>query len=748
MFVPMTWLGRAAAGRRWKWLFLAAWLAAAALAAGGAGALSGRTTNDQESFLPAGSPAREAAAVLAAAQPRAGVQALIVFARAGGLTGRDLIAVKAAQERLRAVKGVQAVTAPGAPGEGTEGAGKASGGLKPAGPGSDAVKLPPALLLAASLSAQPQDGQAVSRQVKALRSALQDITASSPGLRSYVTGAAGITADLAGVFSGIDGKLLAATVLLVLVLLLAIYRAPLVAFAPLVTVGVSYTVASGILDAMAKAGMTISTQSTSLLVVLMFGAGTDYCLLLTARYREELRARPDKHEAMQAALAGAGPAILASGLTVTLAMLCLLAADLGSTRTLGPVAAVGVATTMLASLTMLPALMAAFGRAGFWPSRKAVAFQGPTAPGGRADAAGRPGLWMRWSHWVLARPWPVLGACTLVLGAGAIGLTGYQQNTDLLSSFRTATQATDGIRALRAAYPAGVLSPTTLIVKRAGGLPATPAQARQAARAALSVRGVDAARPGPMLPGGLATVTVVLDGSPYGQGAMNALASLRGRLDAHPPPGTRVLAAGDTAVQLDTSRAAARDLRVIVPLVLLVIFVILALLLRALAAPGFLIATVILSFLATLGISLTVFEWALPSSGVSPGLLVMAFLFLVALGVDYNIFLMHRVHQEARRLPLRQAVTAALDSTGAVITSAGLILAGTFAVLCTLPLTFLFQIGFLVSFGVLLDTFVVRTCMVPAITEILGRWSWWPSRMSRRDRQPRPDAGADADTVA
>ena len=559
------------------------------------------------------------------------------------------------------------------------------------------------------------------------------------GLEVYVTGDLGLWADFEEVFSEVDTKLLLATIVLVLVLLGAIYRAPMIAIIPIVVVGLAYQVASGFIYLYADAGNTVNSNSTGILIVLMFGVGTDYCLLLVSRYREELHRVEDKHEAMSRALRRAGPALLASGCTVIAAMLVLLLADTGSTNALGPVSAIGVAAALLAGLTLLPALLTAAGRRGFWPRKSIVAYQPDV------DLVERPGLWRRFGDRVLRRPAAALAATVGLFAVFALGLLAYKEDYSIGGFFKTSVDSVDGFDVLGESFPQGALGPTSILVERDGGRASDADLATVRER----VEGIDGVasvgEPQRSEDGAIGKIDVTFSDDPYSEAALARVDTLRDRLSDLPGGATALVGAG-SAVQEDFNVAAERDIRVIVPVALLVIAIILGILLQAIVAPLVLIATVMASFFGTLGLSIFFFIEIQGSAGVDASLPMFAFIFLVALGVDYTIFLMSRVREEARTHGTREGVLRALSATGPVITSAGVILAGTFSVLMTLPVTFAFNIGFMVAVGILLDTFVVRTIMVPAAVELLGDRVWWPSTARGGGRALRehaePEAGA------
>ncbi len=565
----------------------------------------------------------------------------------------------------------------------------------------------------------PENNDKVADWGKDLRKVID--TDVPPGLDVYLTGDVGFNTDAEEIFGSLDAKLLLVTVLLVLFLLGAIYRSPAIALMPILVVGFAYTVAQGLIYFYAKSGATVSDNATSIFVVLMFGVGTDYCLLLVSRYREELRMWEDKHDAMAHALARTGPAILASGLTVAISMLVLLVAENGSIHSLGPVAAIGVACVLVAGLTLLPAMLAVGGRRAFWPRRQIVGYDPEHL------VTERPGVWGRIGQRVLTRPGTALGLTTLLFACGALGLLAYKEDYSTTTFFKKQTDSVDGFKVLERALPAGSLSPTTVLVEREDGR-VRPADVAVARRLAADHEGVASVTPvqGRSSDGRIARFDVVFQDDPYKKGALDQVKDLRHRLEGV-PAGTRALAGGGTAIQFDYDKASTRDLKLIVPIALAVIAVILAILLQALVAPLVLIASVVVSFFGTLGLSILFFRFVVGDAGVDNGLPTFAFIFLVALGIDYTIFLMSRVREEARRFGTREGMLRALNATGPVITSAGLILAGTFSVLMTLPVTFAFDLGFMVAVGILLDTFVVRTIMVPAAVELIGDKVWWPS---------------------
>ena len=550
---------------------------------------------------------------------------------------------------------------------------------------------------------------------------LREITGDGEGgLEVYVTGQVGSSADFEEVFGELDKKLLIATALLVLILLGAIYRAPLIAISPLIVVFVAYGIAQALIYAYMETGAVVNSNATFIVVVLMFGVGTDYCLLLVSRYREELRRIEDKRAAMARAVRRTGPVIVASGLTVALTMLTMLVADTGSIKALGPVAAIGVLSVLVVSLTVLPALLTLFGRNGFWPRRREVQF----APGGPEGQ--RTGIWRRFGDRVLQKPGTALAVTVLIFGLGSLGLFAYAEDYSTDNQFKERAESVEGFKVLSRAFPSGANDPSTLLVEREGG-PVRPEDLEEAATRVSRDPAVASATPLPerSKDGRIGQVGVVFSKDPYTPEAFDAVPRIRDAVADL--PGARAVLGNGAAIQYDFDNSTERDFRLIVPLSLLAIALILMVLLRALVAPLVLIGSVLASFFGTLGISLLFITEVIGDPGVDASLPVFAFIFLVGLGIDYTIFLMGRVREEARTHGTREGTLRALAATGPVITSAGIILAGTFSVLMSLPVTFAFNIGFMVAVGILLDTFIVRTVMVPAAVELLGNRVWWPS---------------------
>jgi RND superfamily putative drug exporter len=541
-------------------------------------------------------------------------------------------------------------------------------------------------------------------------------------LETHVTGFPGIVSDYNSAIKEADFKLLGATVALVLVLLIAVYRSPLLALVPLIVVGVAYTIVTGIVYLLNRAtGLAVDASSTALLAVLMFGAGTDYCLLLVSRYGARLRRQDSAEQALREAMPEAAPAMLASGITVIAALLTMLAGIFGVYRTLGPVNALGIAVVLLAGLTLLPALLRLLGRTAYWPNVGAVAVTGVR------EIEGAHGGWRAVGIRVRRRPVIALGISVAVLLAGASGLFLWKTEINPVKQFRTKTDAARGYDVLRSAFPAGTVNPTSALIERTDG-PVRTLDVAGVRRRISAVAGVAAVfDTGRRSTDGRARLlNVVYTDDPSAPPALARTERVREAV-ASAGPGLHVLVGGGSGERLDVRNAQVRDTKVIIPLVLVVVLTTLIVLLRAVIAPLYLLATVILSFACTLGLTIAIFKFAFGQDGFNTALPLIVFIFLVALGSDYNIFLMSRVREEAARHGTREGTLNALAATGPVITSAGLILAGTFAVLTIIPSWDLSLIGFAVALGVLLDTFLVRSICVPALTWLFAERSWWPS---------------------
>jgi RND superfamily putative drug exporter len=690
----MSAFARLVSGRRSKFVVLAAWIATLVALGPLIGSFESKQRNEPSSFLPSDAESVEALELSDQFPSAEGVAAIAVWAREGGLTDEDRAAIAEAQAELAASppEGVVSVSPP-----------------RPSEDGEAALVVFQIVV--------DGDEELLIEAVDVIRETVSETA--TDGLQAKVTGPAGYSADASAAFEGINSTLLLATSLLVFVLLVLIYRSPIFWALPLLAVFFAEGLVRGIGSLLVDAGVVVNGQTGGILLVLVFGAGTDYALLLTARYREELHRHEDKHEAMRIAVRQAGPGILASAGTVVAALLCLSLASVNSIAGLGPVGAMGVAVAALAMLTVLPALLLIGGRRAFWPF--VPRYDGPA--GGENGSAWRRTFWGRLGVWIERRHRPVWIVTTLALLALALGTLTLDTSLTTANAFRGEVEAIEGQKLLERSFPAGASAPTTVIVTDPSQLDAV----LEAAEASPAVADVGPVQEG--APGALFTVTWTED--PFSQEGFALIDPLRDELRA--AGGDVVLVGGATAEEHDLRQAIRADTLLLVPLVLLVVFAILVLLLRALVGPLMLMATVVLSFFSALGLSLIVFELFADFPGEDPSYPLFAFIFLVALGIDYNIFLMARVREEAVvGLPTKEAMLKGLAVTGGVITSAGIVLAGTFSVLAVLPLVALTQIGITVALGVLLDTFVVRSILVPALTFSLDERTWWPSRLGRR----------------
>ncbi len=630
------------------------------------------------------------------------VPVLVVFERNGGLTAGDLNAIGRLGQGLDrlGLAGATPVFAPFS-GEAKRPLGavaRIAHGIGPVSRDGEAALV--------ALAIDANERSAVVSGVAKIRSYLAEHR--HPGLHSYVTGPGGIAADLEHVADDAAKTLLIATLGLVLVLLLVVYRAPVLALLPLLTVGTAYLIAIGIAYLLIEAGaIVVNAEGTFLLLVLIFGAGTDYSLLLIHRYREELGRGVAPAAALPDALAQSVRPIAASAGTVIAAMLVLLLADLESTRWLGPVLAIGIAVMLAASLTLLPAVLALLGERVFWPGRG-------------AEPRERDRRWTRVAALVRRRPRAIVALVSVALVVLSLGNLVDHGTLGFGQGETRSTESGRGTEVLDEHFPPGVGSPLTAVV-RIGQVEEAIGRLEELGSVKLAV---------PVPPSGISTeaaIAIVLRGNPYSAEASDLVEGIREKLQEVAPS---ALVGGIPAENYDIEQTNSRDTKLIVPLVLVLVGLILAMVLRALAAPAYLIATVVASFAATLGLVTFAFTEVFGVSGMAFNLVLLAFIFLVALGVDYNIFLMTRAREEAAALGTRDGVLAALENTGGVITGAGVILAGTFATLTLLPLEELVQIGATVALGVLLDTFVVRALLVPAITCLCRERAWWPGRVA------------------
>ena len=565
------------------------------------------------------------------------------------------------------------------------------------------------------------------KSVEALRMELKDH--SPPELAVYVTGPAGFSADLVEAFSGIDGVLLSVALAAVLVILLVVYRSVLLPVAVLSTSMVALCAAVLVVYNLAKNDVIrLDGQAQGILSILVIGAATDYSLLFVARHKEALVAGKDRWGAVAVAWKRSLEPIIASGGTVAIGLLCLLFSDLNSNKALGPIAATGIAFSVLAALSFLPAVLGLLGRGAYWPFLPKPAHQ-------HKHEELRPGLWARIASWVARHPRPIWMITALVLAVAASGIlqlkaSGVPQSELVIGE----SEARTGQEVLGRHFPGGSGSPASIVVDEAkseellktiadlDGVASAYAQAQDGGPA-MKQRGVE-----PYVVEGKVLISVTLDDAADSEKAADTVDKLR--TTAHGID-SAALVGGTTATQMDKNATAVSDLWKIIPLILLAITLILMLLLRSIVAPLLLIASTVLSYGSAMGVSALVFNHVFGFIGADPAVPLFGFVFLVALGVDYNIFLMTRVREESLKYGTREGMRRGLTVTGSVITSAGIVLAATFAALGVIPIMFLGQLGFIVAFGVLLDTFVVRSLLVPALVEHLGPIVWWPSKLAK-----------------
>jgi RND superfamily putative drug exporter len=812
-----------AAGRRSKWIVFAIWFVAIFIAAGPANLpakFEDAESNEATSYLPGSAESTHALHATESLQKGEIAPAVIVFRRESGLTSADRQTIvedvgKMTEKRFPGVIPDGATAAAGgkpqasqaAPSTTAEGLKAGCGGSTTTVPGQPSGYAPfvgpvcsadgKATIVTAYIKGNGE-GERIVDPVKYWR---EQIPGDDGGLEAKITGGAGFSADAIEVFEGINGTLLLAALSLVIFLLIVIYRSPMFFLIPLVAVIFAETLSRSLGYGLTELGVTVNGQSSSIMSVLVLGAGTDYALLLVSRYREELHHTVDKHEAMRTALESAGPAIFASAATVIAALFCLLLAKVNGTAGLGPIAAMGIACAALSMLTLLPALLTIFGRRAFWPF---VPHTPETAPGARASSerarakiveggafgavarvvlasllvlillplvllnwllrvlSGRRipslivgpldraiftpfearrrrlehaadathGFWKRLGDRIALSPGRIMGGSMAVLLILCCGLAFFSTELTSEDTYRSEVESVEGQHLLNKSFPAGTTALTDVVVPGRGEVPAVRA-------AVAKVDGVEAVSQ-PVAQGPPGTlVQVTLEPNPYSTDAFDLVEPIRKAVHSAAP---KALIGGPTAVEFDVRDAAGWDSIVIPPLILLVVLLILIGLLRAVAAPLVLIGTVIVSFLAALGVGYFAFEFIFDFPGSDPSLPLFAFVFLVALGVDYNIFLIARAREETEKHGSEEGILRALAVTGGVITSAGIVLAGTFSVLAVLPLTFLTELGFVVAFGVLLDTFLVRSVLVPSIALAMGNKFWWPSSLSR----PKDEAASPA----
>ncbi|MEV7453693.1 MMPL family transporter [Streptomyces nigra] len=695
---------------RWaRWLvpvvLLLVWLGVGGALGPYAGKLGEVATNDQAAFLPRSAESTQVLEARKAFDQSETLPAVVVWTADG--------------ERVSKAQQAEATRAVG----GLAGEQGVVGRPSPALPSDDGEALQAVVQL------RPDLGDELETTLDAVRDAANGVS----GTTAQIAGPAASQADLSDAFAGIDGLLLGVALGAVLVILLLVYRSVLLPLLIIVGSVFALALACAVVYVLADRDVVrVDGQVQGILSILVIGAATDYALLLAARFREELARGGDRAAAALAAVRRSFGAITASAATVALGLLALLASDLTNNRALGPVGAIGIVCAVLTTLTFLPAALALLGRAAYWPSK-------PQPP--EESAQGR-GIWRRVAATVAGRPrrtWVVTALVLAVFAAFSPQLS--SKGVPLDEIFVNDAPSVAAQRTLGEHFPGGSGNPA-VIIAAADRVDEVTAAAEDTEGVASAGAVSGAGRPGggkPLVVDGRVRVDATLKAAADSDAAKATVERLRA--EVHAIPGADALVGGYTAQQYDTQETASRDRTVIVPVVLAIILLILMLLLRSLLVPVLLVATVALNFLATLGVSTLVFEHLLGFSGTDASVPLYGFVFLVALGVDYNIFLMSRVREEALLHGHREGVLRGLTTTGGVITSAGVVLAATFAALMVIPLAFLVQIAFIVAFGVLLDTLVVRSLLVPALMLDIGRRAWWPSSLARRDDGERTTAG-------
>ncbi|MFY9488484.1 MAG: MMPL family transporter [Solirubrobacterales bacterium] len=687
-----------ASGRAAKWLVLAGWIAIVGVLASAALDFEDSQNNRDSAYLPKSAESLDAIHLEERGFGDELLTGLLAFRNDTGLTRSDRAAIRN-----------DAIALDRKPVEGQFG---------PAVPGF----LPDGKTAAIYLQVRARGDQEILFDAA---DRLRELAKDDPkDLKSRVTGQIGYFDDSVRVLDSIDGSLLAGTIALITLLLLLIYRSPFVWLLPLISVGFAELTSRGIGTHLAEGGTTVTTQAASLMTVLIFGVGTDYALLLIARYREELRRHEDKHIAMAGALRSSGPPIIASAATVAAALLCLTLADVNATSGTGPLGAMGIAIAMLAMLTLLPALLLIFGRRAFWPFVPKF---------GTAATHGASGFWTGLADRIAKRPRIVTLAIVVAMAVMSLGVLSHHGGLDLAQSFRDDVESVQGQRMLERALPPGATGPATILVSDAKRVPAVLA-ALETSPDVATVGLVQRGR-------GVVRIEASLKYAPYSREAIAAVPRIRQTVRA--ASRETAFVAGPSAVEADSREFAAKDNRLIMPIALLVVTLILIALLRSLVAPVVLVLTVVASFVAVLGVSYLAFRYLFGFAGIDEYLPLFVFIFLVALGVDYNIFLMARVREEAQKHGAREGMRRGLIVTGGLITSAGVVLAGTFLVLASMPLTMLTEIGVAIALGVLFDALVVRTALVPALGFMLGEKLWWPSSFANAERRAsRPQRSA------
>lgn len=731
-------LGSAITGPRMRWVVVVLWIVAAAVLSLTLPAVGGQEQNNAPN-LPPDSPSVLADQWMKENFPSSsGIPALVVWHREGGLIQEDYLLIQRVTEQI-ANQPLES-----------------QGEIIP----MHLIPLPGLLQFASedgSTLVQPipfashTETELLKQNMEQLKHIVQDASLMDPfaaaidseaELSARISGPVGISIDATDLFKGADFVLLMATVLLVLILLLLIYRSPILAIIPIIGVGFAYAVTSPLLGWMAERGwITVDGQSISIMTVLLFGAGTDYCLFLITRFRQELTVEANRGIAIRHAFKGASGAIAMSGFTVVLALFSLLVARYGAYERFAVPFSLSILIMGIASLTLVPALLSIIGRASFYPfvprteqmARERAEKRGKTyRKSGRDQRLGA-----KIGQLVIHRPWTVVITCLLTLGLLASFAPHIKYTYDLMSSFPKDMPSREGYDVIASSFTPGELAPVTIIVQT-DGLPVDLAAKLKELPIVDHVEEPQTSAADP----NLLAYQVMLNTNPYSSEAMAAIPLLREQAESAlsssqaDHPGEKVWIGGQTAAQYDTQQLTERDNSVIMPLVIGLIMLLLLLYLRSVTATVYLIATVLLSFVAALGLGWIILHEVMGFDAIQGAIPLYAFVFLIALGEDYNIFMISSIWQKRKEMPLRQAIKEGVSETGSVITSAGIILAATFSVLATLPIQVLLQFGLITAIGVLMDTFIVRPFLVPAITALLGKRAFWPAKPEWIEESP------------
>jgi putative drug exporter of the RND superfamily len=563
---------------------------------------------------------------------------------------------------------------------------------------------------------------------------------SDAGLHVRFTGPAAIATDATALFGKADVTLLISTILIVLILLILLYRSPILAIIPLIGVVFANGLAGPVLGFLAKQGIiTVDSQATSIMTVLLFGAGTDYCLFLVSKYRECLLEEFDKFIALQQAIRHSGGAIMVSAITVVLSLCTLLLAQFGSFQRFAVPFSLAILIMGITALTLLPALLAIFGRVSFFPfiPRTVEMLAGLEAKKGKKyrRRVAHSKFSRKLGNFVVGKPWTVIILSVVILGGLALSVPNIQYTQNLLDSFPKDMPSREGFTLMTKHFAPGDLAPVQVIVNSEGKDPQIKEQISKLSfvdHVEDPVKGKKDAN--------YQSYNVVLKGNPYDTKLVDSIAVISKRVSdtlskASIDPQKNYWIGGETSKLYDTQQATNHDMKVIIPVVIVIIAALLLMYLRSVVAMVYLIITVLLSYLSALGAGWLLIHNGLGQPAISALIPLYAFVFLVALGEDYNIFMISSIWKNKRTQPHRQAIANGVSETSSVITSAGLILAGTFAVLATLPIQVLLQFGLVTAIGVLLDTFVVRPLLVPAITTVLGRYAFWPGKLWKKQEE-------------